>query len=36
MQTIVAAGFEEYTAQELVPIRDPLTGLRAAAGFCGV
>ncbi len=36
MRAIADAGFKGYVAHEFVPVRDPLTGLRAAVDLCDV
>jgi hydroxypyruvate isomerase len=36
MRAIAAAGFKGYVAHEFVPVRDPLTSLRAAVDLCDV
>jgi hydroxypyruvate isomerase len=36
MRGIAAAGFKGYVAHEFVPVRDPLTSLRAAVDLCDV
>jgi hydroxypyruvate isomerase len=36
MRAIAAAGFKGYVAHEFVPVRDPLSSLRAAVDLCDV
>jgi hydroxypyruvate isomerase len=36
MRALTAAGFQGYVAHEFVPLRDPLTSLRAAVDLCDV
>ncbi len=36
MRAIAGAGFKGYVAHEFVPVRDPLTSLRAAVDLCDV
>jgi hydroxypyruvate isomerase len=36
MRAIADAGFKGYVAHEFVPVRDPLTSLRAAVDLCDV
>ncbi|WP_369411752.1 hydroxypyruvate isomerase family protein [Chryseolinea lacunae] len=36
MRAIVASGFTGFVAQEFIPVRDPLTSLRAAVNLCDV
>jgi hydroxypyruvate isomerase len=36
MRTVAATGFTGYVAHEFLPLRDPLTSLRAAAELCDV
>jgi hydroxypyruvate isomerase len=36
MRAIAGAGFQGYVAHEFVPVRDPLTSLRAAVDLCDV
>jgi hydroxypyruvate isomerase len=36
MRAIAGAGFKGCVAHEFVPVRDPLTSLRAAVDLCDV